>query len=52
MNLTPFSDEATPGSQPLNTVNVVPDTAGVTNSGRSEINKICEKRGQVHLSNE
>jgi len=29
-----------PGSQPVNTVNVVADTAGVTASGRSEINAI------------
>jgi len=32
--------EATPGTQPLNTVNVVADTAGVTQSGRSETNRI------------
>ena len=32
--------EATQGALPLNTVNVVPDTAGVTVSGRSETNAI------------
>lgn len=32
--------EATPGAHPLNTVNVIADTAGVTRTGTSETNSI------------